>query len=59
MTLKDFVHDSGLDMDEFRRLDGETQVKWRAKHAERNRIEQMEKAQTMKEIEAFCENLAR
>ena len=59
MTLKDFVHDSGLDMAEFHRLDGETQVKWRAKHAERNRIEQMEKAQVMKEIEDLCKNLER
>ena len=59
MTLKDFVHDSGLDMAEFRRLDGETQAKWRARQAERNRIEQMEKAQTMREIDDFCKNLER
>ena len=54
MTLKDFAHDSGLNMAEFHKLDKETQAKWRTRQAERNRIEQMEKVQVMKEIEDFC-----
>lgn len=31
-SLKDFVHEQGLNMGEFRRLDKETQQKWREIH---------------------------
>ena len=31
-TLKDFVHEQGLNMGEFKRLDPETQEKWREVH---------------------------
>ena len=31
-TLKDFVHEQGLNMGEFKRLDMETQQKWRQIH---------------------------
>ena len=31
-TLKDFVHEQGLNMGEFKRLDIETQQKWRQIH---------------------------
>jgi hypothetical protein len=31
-SLKDFVHDQGLDMGEFKRLNKETQKKWREIH---------------------------
>lgn len=31
-SLKDYVHDMGLNMGEFKKLDAETQEKWRAGH---------------------------
>lgn len=42
MKFKEFVHNQGLTMGEFRRLDKETQANWRRVHQIRNREEQIE-----------------
>lgn len=41
MKFKEFVHNQGLTMGEFRRLDKETQANWRRVHQIRNREEQI------------------
>ena len=41
MKFKEFVHNQGLTMGEFRRLDKETQENWRRVHQIRNREEQI------------------
>ena len=42
MKLKELVHSYGLTMDEFYRLDTETQEKWREIQQRKNREEQIE-----------------
>lgn len=49
MTLKELVHDYGLTMGEFYRLDPETQEKWRQIQQEKNRQEQIEKERWWKQ----------
>jgi hypothetical protein len=50
-TLKDFVHDQGLTMGEFKRLDLETQEKWRSIHRRKHREQQIEANRIWREME--------
>jgi hypothetical protein len=50
-TLKDFVHDQGLSMGEFKRLDLETQEKWRVIHRRKHRERQIEANRIWREME--------
>lgn len=58
MTLKELVHGYGLTMGEFRRLDPETQAKWRQKQQEENRREQIEKARWWNNYQAEAKKAA-